>query len=201
MSRMVCPVCEKPVRRVDAKFCPHCGVAFKGNWPGATSVWFRWLFLVFSLVILSIFVPCLAPIFMLLSIWVGLVLYDQQLTPVLAQPLWKLWLRDVFLAAILAFLFSPVIFIFCAHPGALNDQLNDPTAFLTAYLYRVYRNLAVGWLLWIVLTASYYLLLLFRTGGKRRLISRERFVALFCAFVVVFWGFMLLGLKKVILSP
>jgi hypothetical protein len=133
---------------------------------------------------------------MLLSVWVGLVLYDQQLTPVLAQPPWKLWLRDVFLAAILAFLFLPVIFIFCAHPGALNDQLNDQTAYLTAYLYRVYRNLAVGWLLWIVLTASYYLLLLFRTGGKRRLISRERFVALFCAFVVVFWGFMLLGLKK-----
>jgi hypothetical protein len=126
---------------------------------------------------------------MLLSFWVGLALYHQQLTPVLAQPPqppWKLWLRDVFLAAILAFLFLPVIFFFCAYPGALNDQLND----------QVYRNLVVGWLLWIVLAASYYLLLLFRTGGKRRLMSRERFVALFCAFVVVFWGFMLLGLKK-----
>ena len=201
MSQMVCPVCEKPVRRVDAKFCPHCGVAFKGNWPGATSTWFRWLCLVILCIMFSIFAPCLALILMLLSIWVGLVLYDQQLTPILAQPLWKLWLRDVFLAAILAFLFLPVIFIFCAHPGALNYQLNDPTAYLTAYLYRVYRNSAVGWLLWIVLTASYYLLLLFRTRGKRRLISRERFVALFCAFVVVFWGFMLLGLKVSLSNP
>jgi len=65
----------------------------------------------------------------------------------------------------------------------------------------VYRYLVVGWLLWIVLTASYYLLLIFRTGGKRRLMPRERFVALFCTFLVVFWGFMLLGLKVSLSNP
>jgi len=192
MSRLVFPVCRKPVKRVDAKFCPHCGVAFKGNWPGATSVWFRWLFLVFSLVILSIFVPCLAPIFMLLPFLVGLVLYHQQLTPVLAQPPRKLWLRDVFLAAISASFFLLITLFLCSISLKAIYGADDQT---------VYRYLVVGWLLWIVLTASYYLLLIFRTGGKRRLMPRERFVALFCTFLVVFWGFMLLGLKVSLSNP
>jgi hypothetical protein len=187
MSRLVCPVCEKPVRRVDAKFCPHCGVAFEGNMPDATLARFRWLWLTILLAMIPTF-SCFAPILIPLLAWFGLLLYPQRLTPVLAQPPWKLWLRDFFLAAISAF-FLTVTFFYYAYLGALNDQ--------TAHLY---RNLVVNWLLWIVLTASYYLLLIFRTGGKRRLMSRERFVALFCAFVVVFWGFMLLGFKKVILS-
>jgi glucan phosphoethanolaminetransferase (alkaline phosphatase superfamily) len=131
--------------------------------------------------------PCAPCLLILLLVWEGLEL--QQLTPVLAQPPWKLWLRDVFLAAILAsfFLFVSLFLYIIFLQGFYGAiELDDQT---------VYRYLVVGWLLWIVLTASYYLLLIFRTGGKRRLMSRERFVALFCAFVVVFWGFMLLGFK------
>jgi hypothetical protein len=185
MSRLVCPVCEKPVRRVDAKFCPHCGVAFKGNWPGAAPAWLRSLF--WLAILLLVMSPCAPCLLILLLVWEGLEL--QQLTPVLAQPPWKLWLRDVFLAAILAsfFLFVSLFLYIIFLQGLYGAiELDDQT---------VYRYLVVGWLLWIVLTASYYLLLIFRTGGKRRLMSRERFVALFCAFVVVFWGFMLLGFK------
>ena len=197
MSRLVCPVCEKPVRRVDAKFCPHCGVAFGGNWSVATllATLLEMVFWLELMILLFMCVSCLAPTLIPLLVWVGLALFPQRplitLTPVLVQPPWKLWLKDVFLAAILAFFFLLVTFFFCAYheaPKAFNDQLNDQTAHL-------YRNLVVNWLLWIVLTASYYLLLIFRTGGKRRLMPRERFVALFCAFVVVFWGFMLLGFK------
>jgi magnesium-transporting ATPase (P-type) len=153
------------------------------------------------MILLVMCVSCLAPTLIPLLVWVGLALFPQRplitLTPVLVQPPWKLWLKDVFLAAILAFFFLLVTFFFCAYheaPKAFNDQLNDQTAHL-------YRNLVVNWLLWIVLTASYYLLLIFRTGGKRRLMPRERFVALFCAFVVVFWGFMLLGLKVSLSNP
>jgi glucan phosphoethanolaminetransferase (alkaline phosphatase superfamily) len=134
--------------------------------------------------------PCAPCLLILLLVWEGLEL--QQLTPVLAQPPWKLWLRDVFLAAILASFFLLITLFLCSISLKAIYGADDQT---------VYRYLVVGWLLWIVLTASYYLLLIFRTGGKRRLMSRERFVALFCAFVVVFWGFILLGLKKVILSP
>ena len=195
MSRLICPVCEKPVRRVDAKFCPHCGVAFEGNWSCAALL-VTLLEVVFWLGLMILLVMCvsyLAPTLIPLLVWGGLVLFPQRplitLTPVLVQPLWKLWLKDVFLAAILAFFFLLVTFFFCAYHEVLkafNDQLK------TIHLY---RNLVVNWLLWIVLTASYYLLLLFRTGGKRRLMSQERFVALFCTFLVVFWGFMLLGFK------
>jgi magnesium-transporting ATPase (P-type) len=203
MSRLVCPVCEKPVRRVDAKFCPHCGVAFGGNWSVATllATLLEMVFWLGLMILLFMCVSCLAPTLIPLLVWVGLALFPQRplitLTPVLVQPPWKLWLKDVFLAAILAFFFLLVTFFFCAYheaPKAFNDQLNDQTAHL-------YRNLVVNWLLWIVLTASYYLLLIFRTGGKRRLMPRERFVALFCAFVVVFWGFMLLGLKVSLSNP
>jgi glucan phosphoethanolaminetransferase (alkaline phosphatase superfamily) len=188
MLRLICPVCRKPVKRVDAKFCPHCGVAFKGNWPGATPEWLRWLGLMILSLVVSPICCCypyyLAPI--LLLVWFGLVLYPQQLTPVLAQPPRKLWLRDVFLAAISASFFLLITLFLCSISLKAIYGADDQT---------VYRYLVVGWLLWIVLTASYYLLLIFRTGGKRRLMPRERFVALFCAFVVVFWGFMLLGFK------
>ena len=201
MSRLICPVCEKPVRRVDAKFCPHCGVAFEGNWSCAALLvtLLEVVFWLGLMILLVMCVSCLAPTLIPLLVWGGLVLFPQRplitLTPVLVQPLWKLWLKDVFLAAILAFFFLLVTFFFCAYHEVLkafNDQLK------TIHLY---RNLVINWLLWIVLTASYYLLLLFRTGGKRRLMSQERFVALFCTFLVVFWGFMLLGLKVSLSNP
>jgi hypothetical protein len=99
--------------------------------------------------------------------------------PTLTEPAWKSWLR----AGIAAVLGAPFVTLILLPFTAGIDTLIER------------RNLIIVWLLWVILTAAYGLWLLFRTGGKRPLVTSEKFKILLCFTTAILLGLIALTYK------
>jgi hypothetical protein len=99
--------------------------------------------------------------------------------PTLTEPAWKSWLR----AGIAAVLGAPFVTLILLPFTAGIDTLIER------------RNLIIVWLLWVILTAGYGLWLLFRTGGKRPLVTSEKFKVLLCITTAILLGLIALTYK------
>jgi hypothetical protein len=129
----------------------------------------------------SLKVGWLVAVLSALIVWlIGKVLLPPEVRmPTLTEPAWKSWLR----AGIAAVLGAPfVTLILLPFAFAINPQAER-------------RNLIIVWLLWVILTAGYGLWLLFRTGGKRPLVTSEKFKILLCITTAILLGLIALTYK------